>query len=70
MDETGPASSLLYETEPFYLTAIRDAYSRNLEEIVTDIPDIYESISAYLHHYGPEEKEKLLALSGFSFAAV
>lgn len=51
--------SLLYETEPFYLTAIRDAYSRNLEEIVTDIPDIYESISAYLHHYGPEEKEKL-----------
>ena len=26
---------------------------------MTDIPDIYESISAYLHHYGPEEKEKL-----------
>lgn len=51
--------SLLYEAEPFYLTAVRDAYSRNLEEIITDIPEIYDRISSYMDDFSPEEKQKL-----------
>ena len=34
--------SLLYESESFYLAAVRDIYTRDLDEIVTDIPAIYE----------------------------
>lgn len=32
--------SLLYEAEAFYLAAVRDIYTRDLEEIVTDIPEM------------------------------
>ena len=51
--------SLLYEAEPFYLAAVRDANSRNLEEIVTDMPEVFDKIKAYLEDVSPEEKEKL-----------
>ena len=51
--------SLLYETEPFYISAVRDAYSRNLEEIVTDVPEVYERLSQYLSENSADEKEKL-----------
>ncbi len=51
--------SLLYEAEPFYLAAVRDIYSRDLEEIVTDIPEIYKRISEYLVDFMPQEQEKL-----------
>ena len=51
--------SLLYEPEPFCLTAVRDAYSRELEEIVTDLPEVYEKITAYLRDFRPEEAQKL-----------
>lgn len=52
--------SLLYEAEPFYLNAIRDAYSRNIEEIVTDIPEVYDRISSYLQDFSPAQAEQLL----------
>lgn len=51
--------SLLYEAEPFYLAAVRDIYSRDLEEIVTDLPEIYKRISEYLVDFMPQEQEKL-----------
>lgn len=51
--------SLLYEAEPFYLAAVRDVYSRNLEEIVTDIPEIYKKLQGYLQDFRPEELTKL-----------
>lgn len=51
--------SKLYEAEPFYLAAVRDIYSRDLEEIVTDIPEIYDRLSVYLTDFRPEELEKL-----------
>ena len=51
--------SLLYETESFYLNAVRDASSRSLEEIVTDIPEAYHKIQSYLEEFSPEEKGKL-----------
>ena len=51
--------SLLYEAEPFYLEAVRDMYSRSLEEIVTDIPEIFQKLRLYLEDFIPEEAEKL-----------
>lgn len=51
--------SLLYEAEPFYLAAVRDIYSRDLEEILTDIPEIFQRISEYLTEIRPQEMEKL-----------
>ena len=31
--------SLVLETEPFYVAAVRDAYGRDLDEIITDVPE-------------------------------
>lgn len=41
------------------MEAIRDVYSRNLEEIVTDIPEIRERIADYLGEISPDEQNKL-----------
>lgn len=51
--------SLLYEAEAFYLAAVRDIYSRNLEEIITDIPEVHKKLAAYLQDFMPEELDKL-----------
>lgn len=51
--------SLLYESEPFYMAAVRDVYSRNLDEIITDVPEIHEKLKLYLLDFMPDELEKL-----------
>lgn len=51
--------SCVCETEPFYISAVRDTNSRNLEEVVTDIPEIRDKIITYLDEYSPQEKQKL-----------
>lgn len=51
--------SCVYETEPFYISAVRDANSRNLEEILTDISEIRDRVAAYLEENSPQEKNKL-----------
>lgn len=51
--------SLLYEAEPFYLAAVRDIYTRDLEEIITDIPEIHTRISEYLNEFQPDKLEIL-----------
>lgn len=51
--------SCVYETEPFYVSAVRDANIRSLEEIITDIPEISDTLIAYLEENSPQEKEKL-----------
>lgn len=53
--------SLLYEAEAFYLAAVRDIYTRDLKEIVTDIPEIHSRIQDYLAEFQPE-KQTLLRL--------
>ena len=50
--------SLVLETEPFYVAAVRDAYGRDLDEIIT-VPEIREMILGYLEEISPELKEKL-----------
>lgn len=51
--------SCVYETEPFYISAVRDANIRNLEEILTDLPEIHDRIKNYLEENSPQESEKL-----------
>lgn len=51
--------SLLSEEEPFYISRIRDTYMEELDEIVTDIPEVYERISEYLNMVSPAEAGKL-----------
>lgn len=53
--------SCVYETEPFYMNAVRDTYSKHLDEIVTDIPEVFEHIAAYLKEvsHGEENKVRL-----------
>ena len=53
--------SCVYETEPFYMNAVRDTYSKHLDEIVTDIPEVFEHIVTYLKEvsHGEENKVRL-----------
>lgn len=51
--------SLLYEAEPFCLTAVRDVYTKDLDEVVTDIPKIYEKISEYFREFQSDKLEIL-----------
>ena len=53
--------SCVYETEPFYMNAVRDTYSKHLDEIVTDIPEVFEHIVKYLKEvsHGEENKVRL-----------
>ena len=51
--------SLVLETEPFYVAAVRDAYGRDLDEIITDVPEIQEMITGYLEEISQELTDKL-----------
>ncbi len=51
--------SLIEEAPPFYLDMVRNAYREELEEIVTDMPEVYRTIQEYLEVYQPEDQGKL-----------
>lgn len=51
--------SCVYETEPFYMNAVRDTYSKHLDEIVTDIPEVFEHIVTYLKEVSNGEENKV-----------
>ena len=42
------------------MSGIRDAYSYDIEEIVTDVPAVYERVSDYLKEFSPSQAEKLV----------
>ncbi len=46
--KTRTCYSCLYEEQPTYIKNLRDIYDESYEEIVTDIPEVYENIKAYL----------------------
>lgn len=51
LQETAPSRtcfSLLYETEPFYISFLRDVYRQGLEEVVTDLPEAFDRLREYL----------------------
>ncbi len=43
--------SCLYRPDPTYLSYLHGAYTANLDEIVTDIPSVYEELQAYCGNY-------------------
>lgn len=51
--------SVLHRGEAPYLAAIRDSGIRSLDEIVTDQPDLYESLRNFLRLQQPEDEAKL-----------
>lgn len=51
--------SLLYRTPPGYICDIRDGYSDQVDEFVTDDTGLYENMMEYLEKHQPEDKEKL-----------
>ena len=53
------SGSVLYETPKFYINIIRDQYSKNLEEIVTDVPEIFHDIQKYYEEVSSDEKQKV-----------
>ncbi len=59
--------SLLEEREPFYLSVIRNTYSRDLEEIVTDVKERKEEIISYLTEHQPQDLEKFRFYEDASF---
>lgn len=54
-----PAGLLVEKALPFYLAAIRDVQPERSEEIVTDEPDVYGEVKAYLREYHLEDLFKL-----------
>mgnify|MGYP003376389882 CR=1 FL=1 len=51
--------SCIYHALPGYIASLRDTLFGGLDSILTDQPDFYEAISAYLSSFQPEDKERL-----------
>ncbi|NLZ81861.1 MAG: ribonuclease E/G [Clostridiales bacterium] len=51
--------SLIYKAPSTYLTNIRDVYTKDLEEILTDDETLYSEIKEYLTKYQPMDLTKL-----------
>lgn len=51
--------SLIYEAPPTYICDIRDGYSDNVDEFITDDKELYDKVKDYLEHYQPEDLPKL-----------
>lgn len=52
--------SLLYEAPKPYLAEVRDTYTSELERIVTDLPECYEELRAFISENQPDNLEKLV----------
>lgn len=51
--------SLLYKTPPNYICDLRDSYTDNVDEFLTDDVELYNNMKEYLKAYQPEDIEKL-----------
>ena len=51
--------SLLYEAEPFYLAAIRNTYTSDLDEIVTDVSEYHQMIREHFLENGSSHEMSL-----------
>lgn len=51
--------SLLYKTPPQFICDIRDSYSDNVNEFITDDTQFYDSIKEFLEQYQAEDQGKL-----------
>lgn len=60
--------SLIYQTPPAFLCAIRDGYAEGLTEILTDDEEIHKKIQEYLTCFQPEDIRKLRLFSDSSIS--
>lgn len=51
--------SLIYRTPPNYICDLRDSYTDNVDEFITDDAELYSNMKEYLESYQPEDLEKL-----------
>jgi len=51
--------SLLYKTPQNYICDLRDSYTDNVDEFVTDDLELYDNMKNYLDTYQPEDSHKL-----------
>lgn len=51
--------SCLYQQDRPWLTEVRDTYSSQYQEIITDDPALYQELHSYLQNYYPAECEKI-----------
>lgn len=51
--------TLLHKSPPAFVSSLRDTNAENLEEIITDEPDIFDHIKEYLTTLQPEDLYKL-----------
>lgn len=51
--------SKLYTAPACYIEAVRDSYAKDVKRIVTDIPEVYNDIKAYMKDMCPEMKDTL-----------
>lgn len=51
--------SLLYATPQNYICDLRDSYTDNVEEFITDDIELYNNMKEYLQSYQPEDIDKL-----------
>lgn len=51
--------SLLYKTPPAYICDLRDSYTDNVDEFLTDDLELYNNMREYLLAYQPEDIDKL-----------
>lgn len=53
------SGSLIFQAEKPYIARLKDTYSWNMEEILTDDPEIFGQVKEYLSVYQKEDLEKL-----------
>lgn len=51
--------SLLYKTPPNYICDLRDSYTDDVDEFITDDEALFHNMKEYLETYQPEDLEKL-----------
>lgn len=51
--------SLLYRTPPNYICDLRDSYTDNVDEFITDDVTLYHNMKEFLENYQPEDLNKL-----------
>lgn len=51
--------SLIHRTPPNYICDIRDSYTENVNEFITDNQELYDNMKGFLETYQPEDLSKL-----------
>lgn len=64
----GDVFCCIYKAPSDYLCAVRDSYDTEIDQIITDIPSIYQEIQAYTNDLFPEMTNKLVMYKDDSYS--